>query len=56
MENGAKLAWLVDPVDGNVTVYSQDGDIKRLDRPDVVRGSGPVAGFELACRPLWLAR
>ena len=53
LENGAELAWLVDPIDRNVTIYRQSEGIEVLERPEVVRGVGPVAGFELFCSRLW---
>jgi Uma2 family endonuclease len=36
MENGAKLAWLVDPIDGTVTVYRPGQAAETLVRPEVV--------------------
>jgi Uma2 family endonuclease len=53
LENGAELAWLVDPIDKNVTVYRPVGGVEVLERPGVVRGVEPVAGFELSCSRLW---
>jgi Uma2 family endonuclease len=53
MENGAKLAWLVDPIAGSVTIYRPGADAETLLRPDVVAAEQPVAGFELRCTRLW---
>ena len=53
MENGARLAWLVDPIDRKVTIYRPNRTPETLDRPVVVHGEGPVAGFELPCGRLW---
>jgi Uma2 family endonuclease len=53
LENGAELAWLVDPIDSNVTIYRRGHAPELLDRPDVVAGAGPVAGFDLRCARLW---
>jgi Uma2 family endonuclease len=53
IENGAQLAWLVDPVDNNVAIYKPHCEPEILHRPDAVQASAPVAGFELACRRLW---
>ena len=36
MENGAKLAWLVDPIDGNVTIYRPGWAVETLVRPEVM--------------------
>jgi Uma2 family endonuclease len=53
LENGAKLAWLVDPIECNVTIYRPGQSPELLDHPVIVRGEGPVAGFELPCTRLW---
>jgi len=55
MENGAQLAWLVDPIDGSVTIYRPDNAPETLDRPEVVKAGAPVEGFELRCTRLWPA-
>jgi Uma2 family endonuclease len=55
MENGARLAWLVDPIDGNVTIYRAGQAAEMLVRPEVVVAGEPVAGFELSCARLWVA-
>jgi len=55
MENGAKLAWLVDPIDGSVTIYRPGQAAEMLVRPEVVVAGEPVAGFELRCGRLWAA-
>ncbi|MES2391463.1 MAG: Uma2 family endonuclease [Acidobacteriota bacterium] len=53
IENGAQLAWLVDPIDNNVTIYRPQTEPETLERPRVVKASAPVAGFELPCNRLW---
>ena len=53
LENGAKLAWLVDPIAGNATIYRPGQTPETLDRPEVVKGEAPVDGFELRCARLW---
>ena len=55
MENGAKLAWLVDPIDGSVTIYRPGQAEETLLRPEVVVAGEPVVGFELRCARLWSA-
>lgn len=49
--NGARLGWRIDPFGGTVAIYSADSAPVILDRPNVVQGTGPVAGFELRPRP-----
>lgn len=53
LDNGAQLAWLVDPIDANVTIYRPNQTPETLDHPDIVRGEGSVTGFELRCTRLW---
>jgi len=53
IKNGARLAWLVDPVEESVSIYRPGGSPVMLEGPKMVSGEGPVAGFALACGPLW---
>ena len=53
LDNGAKLAWLVDPIAASVTIYRPSRAPETLDRPEIVVGEGAVAGFELPCTRLW---
>lgn len=54
--NGAKLAWRIDPYGGTVAVYSAEAAPAVLNRPEVVEGSGPVAGFQLKMARVWGGR
>ncbi len=53
MDNGALLAWMIDPFDATVTVYRPSHEPETLERPDAVAGEGPVAGFRLTTSALW---
>jgi Uma2 family endonuclease len=53
LDNGAKLAWLVDPIAASVTIYRPGRAPETLDRPEIVKGEAPVDGFELRCTRLW---
>jgi Uma2 family endonuclease len=55
IDNGAKLAWLIDPIAGNVAIFRPGQAAETLDRPDIVRAEAPVDGFELPCASLWVA-
>ena len=55
MDNGAQLAWLIDPAAATVTVYRPDQAFETLNRPSSILATAPVAGFELVCAPLWNA-
>jgi Uma2 family endonuclease len=47
LDNGAQVAWLVDPIEKQVTIY-EDHLVKTLDGFNrKITGSGPVSGFEL---------
>ena len=53
LDNGAQLAWLIDPVDQTVTIYSPAADSETLHRPQNITATAPVAGFELRTSTLW---
>jgi len=53
LDNGAKLAWLVDPIAASVTIYRPGRAPETLERPEIVKGEAPVEGFELRCTRLW---
>jgi Uma2 family endonuclease len=53
LDNGAKLAWLVDPIAASVTIYRPGRAPQTLERPENVKGEAPVDGFELRCARLW---
>ena len=52
IENGAKLAWLVDPHERKVYVYSP-GVATVTVSDSTVRGTGPVEGFVLDLTRVW---
>ncbi len=56
LENGTKLAWLIDPQQETVTIYRPLHDPETLEKPEMVPGTGPVAGFELHCSELWASK
>ena len=46
--NGARLAWLIDPMENSVAIYRPDQAPEVLAGPAEVKGDGPVEGFTLA--------
>ena len=50
---GAQLGWLVDPQHRDVWVYRPDQEAERLNRPSVVDGEAPIAGFRFDFSPIW---
>ena len=53
MENGAQLAWMVDPYAHTVTVFRPGQPPEVLTEPETVRGEGPVNGFVLTMQEIW---
>ena len=53
VENGAKLAWLVDPERRAVEIYRPNREPETLVNAESVAGEGPVEGFVLDLRPVW---
>jgi len=53
MGNGAKLAWLLDPIECTVTIYRMGERERTLNRPDFVDGVDPVGGFTLNTAKIW---
>ena len=52
MANGARLGWLLDPLNNCAYVYSPDVPAKRLDQPTFVSGDPPLPGFEFDFREI----
>jgi Uma2 family endonuclease len=52
LENGAKLAWLINPYAKNVHVY-QPGVAPVIERGSAISGAGPVDGFVLDAAEVW---
>ena len=55
IENGAQLAWLIDPIEATVSIYRPGEPTETLERPDTVAAHAPVAGFQLRTTRLWPA-
>ncbi len=51
--NGAKLAWLIDPVEQAVSLYRSCESPETHLQPTSVRGNDPIAGFELIMARIW---
>jgi Uma2 family endonuclease len=46
-DNGVRLGWLIDPVDGDVEVYRPGRPVERLQRPAALPGGDVLPGFVL---------
>ncbi len=55
IENGAQLAWMIDPFARTVSVYRPGQTPQELASPIEVYGEGPVSGFTLETDQLWAA-
>lgn len=51
MENGARLGWLIDPVEKKVYVYKPGEPVEVLNKPDRLSGDPVLPGFVL--KPVW---
>jgi Uma2 family endonuclease len=51
--NGARLGWLIDPLEKRVYVYRPDQPVEVLDDPPTVSGDPVLPGFILQVRELW---
>jgi Uma2 family endonuclease len=51
--NGARLGWLIDPLEKRVYICRPDQSIEVLDDPPAVSGEAVLPGFVLSVRELW---
>ena len=53
LDNGAQLAWLIDPEQRRVYVYRPHEPVQELDKPETISGDPLLSGFELDLREIW---
>lgn len=53
IDNGAQLAWLINPETHGVEIYRPGGQVESLAEPEILHGEGPVEGFILRLLPVW---
>ena len=53
LDNGARLGWLIDPLDKQVYVYRPGQQLETLDDPATLSGDPILPGFVLPVRELW---
>jgi Uma2 family endonuclease len=53
IDNGARLGWLIDPIERRVHVYRPDATVEILDNPQSVSGEQILSGFTLDVQSLW---
>jgi Uma2 family endonuclease len=50
---GARLGWLIDPVERRVHIYRPGAEVETLDAPATVTGDPVLRGFVLDLRRIW---
>ncbi|RUL88130.1 Uma2 family endonuclease [Tautonia sociabilis] len=50
LANGARLGWLIDPIDGTVEIYRPGRGPETLERPERIDGEDVLPGFVLELR------
>ena len=53
LENGARLGWLIDPINRRVHVYRPGEPVATLENPETVSGDPVLPGFELNLVEIW---
>jgi Uma2 family endonuclease len=53
IENGARLGWLIDPVERKAHVYKNGEPVRALDNPDTLRADPTLPSFVLDLKPSW---
>jgi Uma2 family endonuclease len=53
LNNGARLGWLINPVERVVYVYRPGEAVERFDHPREVSGEPVLAGFVLRLEDIW---
>jgi Uma2 family endonuclease len=53
IDNGARLGWLIDPIDKRVYVYRPSQPVESLDNPATLSGDPVLLGFMLPVHELW---
>jgi len=53
IDNGARLGWLIDPLDKRVYVYRPSQPVESLDNPTSLSGDPVLPGFVLQVWELW---
>lgn len=53
LDNGAQLAWLIDPQEKRVHVYRPHTQVEVLDNPENVTGDPVLVGFVLPLQEIW---
>ncbi len=52
-DTGARLGWLIDPLEKRVHVYRPGCDVEILQQPERISGDPELPGFVLELTPIW---
>ncbi|MGH9379580.1 MAG: Uma2 family endonuclease [Thermoanaerobaculia bacterium] len=52
-DNGARLGWLIDPIERRVHVYRPGQAVEVLEQPSQLSGDPELSGFVLNLQPIW---
>jgi len=52
-DNGARLGWLIDPIQRRVYIYRPQSPVEILDNPETLLGDPVLPGFALDLREMW---
>jgi Uma2 family endonuclease len=53
IDNGARLGWLLDPLDQRAYLYRPGQSVEMLENPEVLSGESILPGFVFQIRELW---
>ncbi|MBI3756774.1 MAG: Uma2 family endonuclease [Deltaproteobacteria bacterium] len=53
LDNGARLGWLIDPIDKRAYMYRPGQPVETLDNPQSLSGDPVLPGFRLNAQELW---
>jgi Uma2 family endonuclease len=53
LDNGARLGWLIDPIDKRAYIYRPGQPVETLDNPGSLHGDPVLPGFVLNVQELW---
>lgn len=53
IENGVRLAWLIDPKERKVHIYRVGGEVEILENPEKISGENVLNNFELNMAEIW---
>jgi Uma2 family endonuclease len=54
IDNGARLGWLIDPIQRRVYVYRPHAPVEILEHPETLTGDPVLPGFTLDLHEIWL--